>query len=312
MAMLVVALHTFPDTNPSLINLNGKSLGIIALDAVCRCAVPFFFITSGYYFRVERGVWTNVRRVVVRLTPIYLFWSICYLPPASFFDRVPDHWRLLELFQGGGYAYHLWFLPALAFGIVTLTVTLAVGGLRFAVLTAAALALIGPLLFDYHPVFGVDQYSSHLADFGRQLAAPAYVIIGYLLKRAPAVSTRTCIALCLATLIGILVERYCLAVIIGNAAVKSGDGLIMTFCFGAAVFLLARSLDDAVWVRRFAWLGAISLAVYICHIFFMWIYQYYLPVMPGRRLVCFVLTAGSATLAAIGLVRIPLLRRLTT
>jgi peptidoglycan/LPS O-acetylase OafA/YrhL len=65
-------------------------------------------------------------------------------------------------------------------------------------------------------------------------------------------------------------------------------------------------------VRPFASLGRISLAVFLCHLFLLWIVLAVIPPIPGRTLVCFVLIATGAIATALVLVRIPRLRRFTT
>ncbi|RYD23564.1 MAG: hypothetical protein EOP89_11935, partial [Lysobacteraceae bacterium] len=263
--------------------------------------------------RAERGAVENSRHAVGRLLPIYAFWSICYLVAAyCAFGGELGPWRWMRMLEGGGPAFHLWFLPALLFALITLSLSLKLGGRRLAVLVAATFALGGPILSDYHALLGIASYSSHLNDIRRQLAAPAFVVIGYLLKTMPPIATRTSLTLCAIAFAGLLAERYILIVSGGNAALVNSDGLLGTFCFGTGVFLLARSLNDADWIRPFAWLGRISLAVYLCHLFYLWIVLAVIPPIPMRTLVCFVLIAASTTATALVLVRIPQLRRFTT
>jgi surface polysaccharide O-acyltransferase-like enzyme len=313
MAMLVILLHILPDATWSSSDPWGSPRWVVIADALCRCAVPFFFLISGYYFRAERGAVENSRRAIVRLLPIYVFWSVCYLVAAYVASggRLGP-WRWLRLLEGGGPAFHLWFLPALLFALITLSVSLALGGRRLAILVAATFALGGPILSDYHALLGIDSYPSHLNDIRRQLAAPAFVVIGYLLKTMPPIAIRTSLTLCAIAFAGLLAERTILILSVGNPALVNSDGLLGTFCFGTAVFLLARSLNDAHWVRPFARLGRISLAVFLCHLFLLWIVLAVIPPIPGRTLVCFVLIATGAIATALVLVRIPRLRRFTT
>lgn len=313
MAMLVILLHILPSTWPTPGNPWGSPRWAVVADAVCRAAVPFFFIASGYYFRVDRGVAANIRRAVTRLAPIYLFWMAIYLGVAVVFapTHLPGRWQWLTVFDGEP-GFHLWFIPALIFALLTLTVTLALGGRGLAVAVALLFALAGPILGAYYPLLGIDRYPPLLLDLRRQLAAPAYVAIGYLLRTAPPVGVRTSVVLCVLALIAGTAERYLLFVVVGNHAVIDTDGLVLCFCFGAAVFLLARSLNGMALASRLAPLGRLSLAVYLCHIVFLWAWQAVLPAIPGRVPVLWMLIAGSATGTAAILVRIRWLRRFTT
>lgn len=187
-----------------------------------------------------------------------------------------------------------------------------IGGRYLAVTAAAVLAIVGPLLFDYHALLGIAQYPTPLADLRRQLAAPLFVVIGYLLQGTSPLSPKSSMLLCVLFFAALIAEQAVLRDILGNVAIANGDGLIATFLFGTAVFQLARSLNDTPAVTRFANLGAISLAIYICHMLFIWIVPGMIPAMPGRLIVLFAAIAAASTATAMVLIRIPGVRRVVT
>ncbi|RYE94595.1 MAG: hypothetical protein EOO77_43990 [Oxalobacteraceae bacterium] len=76
MALLVIGLHILPPVAVGPDRPLGLPGWAVAVDVLSRCAVPFFFITSGYYFRPDRGVWSNLQRTVVRIAPIYIVWYV--------------------------------------------------------------------------------------------------------------------------------------------------------------------------------------------------------------------------------------------
>ncbi|MBR4887943.1 MAG: acyltransferase, partial [Clostridia bacterium] len=111
-AILVVAIHTSPFAD---IN-NG--LGYVFVEIIPRIAVPFFFITSGYYYirGIEQGV-SKFKIYVFRLLSSYALWSLIYY--------VVDFikWGHMNLkgfaancvysFFVTGSHYHFWFFPAM-------------------------------------------------------------------------------------------------------------------------------------------------------------------------------------------------------
>lgn len=87
MAILVVSLHTEPLTNipsPTLFTL---------WDCIARCAVPFFFISSGFLTGCKLTGDTDsditvIFRQLKKILKMYLLWSLIYMPLAIY-----DFWR---------------------------------------------------------------------------------------------------------------------------------------------------------------------------------------------------------------------------
>jgi surface polysaccharide O-acyltransferase-like enzyme len=284
----------------------GMPAWAVPIDAVLRSAVPFFFIVSGYFFRYDRGFARTVRYVGLRILPIYGLWMLVYFA-LGFLRPNPVPFRLLMLAEGG-YGYHLWFLPALAFGLVTVSASVAIGGRRLAAAVVVLLALLGPILFDYHALVGIPEYSHHLSDLKRQLAAPAFVFIGYALRGTQPARLDASIALCVVSLATLLCERYFLAFVAVNPAVWNAESIVSTFLLGTSVFMLARSLNGCPVVARLQSWGFLTLPVYLCHLAYVWLFQRITPAVPARTLVIFVLVAICSVATAVILVRIPLIR----
>ncbi|GCF95568.1 membrane protein [Enterococcus florum] len=90
-----------------------------------RMAVPLFLISSGYFFRQKQKENMGYARAYFsKQCRTYLFWSAIYLPygvwflqglslPAAFYPfAVPVGLGYL------GFCYHLWYFPALFFGLI--------------------------------------------------------------------------------------------------------------------------------------------------------------------------------------------------
>lgn len=119
-SILVIVVHTFPfyETFPTI--------GFISSNIVGRILIPFFFISSGYFF--EKGMSGKgedyFKRYMKRLIQLYLIWSIICIPAGvHFISRHLEIFGLqwiLALLAGIFYAgtyYHLWYMAALIFAL---------------------------------------------------------------------------------------------------------------------------------------------------------------------------------------------------
>ena len=305
--MLVIVLHLLPN-NPLL--LWGMNAWQLTVDTVCRCAVPFFFITSGYYYRENKGFMSRLKAIFVQLSPIYLFWSILYFI-ITYFITNQVYVRPLIILEGAG-GFHLWFLPGLMFGLAIFTIGLRIGGWRMAAFISLILAIAGPVLLNYHTIFGLFQYPHLLTEIWRQLAAPAFITIGFLIRKLPRITSRAAATLCFLSFWVMIIERYYLTFYLSSGHAPSGDSLVSIFLFGPSVFLLSLSLNNSTIVSRFSFLGSLSLSIYLCHLIYIWLATRFTPQMPYRTLVMFFVVAVCSTFTAAALVRIPYLRDVCT
>lgn len=86
MAICVIALHTHPLYNYK------NSVVYNLYDVFTKCAVPFFFMTSGYLlalklhwpYNSEQDIKT-IKIYLYKLTKWYIVWNIIYLPPAIYY-----------------------------------------------------------------------------------------------------------------------------------------------------------------------------------------------------------------------------------
>lgn len=309
MALLVICLHILPPAAVSPSTPFGLPSWAVVVDILCRCAVPFFFITSGYYFRPERGVWFNIKSKVIRIAPIYLVWYLIFIGVALLVPgKMPEHWRIINLVDGGP-GFHLWFLPALIFGLITLTLTLALGGRTLAIAITVLFAVAGPFLAEYHSLVGIVRYPHHLDDFKRQLAAPAFVTFGYLLRGSRPTNLPLALSLSAVAICAMFIERYTLAVFIGSTTANPAESLFSVFAYGASLFNLSRSLNKYPVASFIGSLGKLSLAVYLLHLLLVWIFQRTLYPSLSQFLTLGTIVAVSSTILALLAVRMPLIRR---
>lgn len=118
-SILVMIIHTTP-----LVAINSE-LNYAIVDGLCRLAVPFFFISSGFFLQKKvRKNPSYFNCYLKQLLKTYLWWSLIYLPIglkwiSTTFD-LPVYLYpvalIVALIYVGTY-YHLWYIPALIVAI---------------------------------------------------------------------------------------------------------------------------------------------------------------------------------------------------
>lgn len=117
-AVFIIFIHTEP-----LSSVNGQ-LNSLLVNCVCRIAVPFFFISSGFFLFSKCGVknpdMTAVKGYVKRILFLYLIWSAVYFPFTALKILYPENGEtafsvfagwLKNMIFSAGYGF-LWYLPA--------------------------------------------------------------------------------------------------------------------------------------------------------------------------------------------------------
>lgn len=268
MAMLVVVLHSVWEANA--VSPGSTPWWAEGLNILSRAAVPFFFVASGYYLRVDAHLAKLVTQPIKRLLPIFIVWNIVYhlVLRLGLVDPLTDNGRFGLL--TGGDAYHLWFIPALAGALGLVGVSLRWFGALWTALAAAGLAMIGPILHDYFPLFGMSRYPWPLDRIDRHMAAPLLVFLGTQLRGRLPVSQATAALMVVSAYILLGAETYLIAHVSGISTIKI-DFTLTTFLLGPAVFVLARSLSHGHIHKHLAHLGKLSLAIYLVHLYALWV-----------------------------------------
>ncbi len=107
LALIVVGSHT------AVFGFNiwlDRCYGIVS-----RVSVPFFFITSAYFYWLkEKGAWRFLKRILL----LYVIWCVIYLP--FDWDRVRGMslWENLVFYIWRGNTHALWYLNASAIGFL--------------------------------------------------------------------------------------------------------------------------------------------------------------------------------------------------
>ncbi len=202
-ALLVVCIHTYPFFEVS------ETLNTYWIQTICRMAVPFFFVTSGYFFfrkwseHHEENI-QNLKKYIVRLLKIYLIWTVIYLP-YTIWDYAHSNFRLYHIIAylrdvilNGSY-YHLWFLPALMLSTAIVFFLYNRYGMKKVLRISLILYIIGYLVNIYAPVWESMRYSAFFLGFFNKIFTtarngiffgPIYVSMGLLMTRTKRLSNR--------------------------------------------------------------------------------------------------------------------------
>jgi serine/alanine racemase len=269
-AFLIVAIHTSP-----LESVNGTA-DFVLTRVFARVAVPFFFLVTGYFLapRMEAGDTAYRDRFLKKIAGIYGAAMLIYLPLnvyAGYFGEGFTAGNLLLDILIDGTFYHLWYLPAVIFGVWFVWKLVEKLGMRRAFHLSAALYVIGlfgdsyyglaagiPVLRNvYDGIFAVSEYTRNGLFF-----APVFLLMGAGCLREEKVSlTKGAVGfgVCLALMTAEgLILRY-----LGLQRHDSMYIFLLPCMF--ALFQLLRSADGGGSKP----LRSVSLLIYILHPWFI-------------------------------------------
>lgn len=148
-AVLVICIHTSP--------INGE-IGYFLNNILARIAVPFFFLTSGYflYSKVEKD-YKYIYKYIKKIFYLYSSWYIIYLIFRLLMGimnglSIKSIIVLLREFLFSGY-YHLWYLPSLILSIFIVSIFIKKRQYYFLYITSILLFSFGILGDSYYGVF---------------------------------------------------------------------------------------------------------------------------------------------------------------
>lgn len=120
-AIFVVAIHTSPFKNIS------TEINFFFVDIVCRFAVPFFAVCTGFYISSigeKNGISLTIKRSLYRMSKLYIFWSLVYLIflTNNWIRSGSDiTWLCYKGWLKGTIVsfsfYHLWYLISMCYGL---------------------------------------------------------------------------------------------------------------------------------------------------------------------------------------------------
>jgi peptidoglycan/LPS O-acetylase OafA/YrhL len=274
---------------------------------LCGCipSVPFFFICAGYFLRLPSSFqFPALGRPLTRLITLYVFWVCIYIVLLKLTPVRPTYYQPGGWLTGGP-AYHLWFIPALAFAMVYVTSGLLFLGPTITGFACIVPAVIASMTGSYHNLLHIPFHIQHTG----QLVGPLYVYIGILLAKYPVSIKWRWLVPGLLLSYGLMVVEEIVVTRIG-AEVPRVE-ILSTFIVGILLFLAARSIGYNRVLEKISKLGQFALGIYAVHLFLLWIF---LPIF-GNNSPLLIIEVSSlvfvlATIVAIQLSYIPGLKRL--
>ncbi|MCI8513669.1 MAG: serine racemase VanT catalytic subunit [Lachnospiraceae bacterium] len=141
-AFLVVAIHTSPLLSVS------ETADFVLTRVFARVAVPFFFVLTGYFMapHLEASDRDYRNRFLKKIAAVYGLSMLLYLPlnlySGYFGEGFSGGKVVLDILFGGTF-YHLWYLPAVLFGVWFVWLLVEKAGFKRAFFCSAILYLIG-------------------------------------------------------------------------------------------------------------------------------------------------------------------------
>lgn len=301
-ALLVVCIHTFPFYEVSV------ELNTYWIQTVCRLAVPFFFVSSAFFFfrkwdrQDDQANHEALAHYEKRLLKIYGIWTLIYLP-YTIWDYAHANFHIYHIVSyirdvllNGSY-YHLWFLPALMLSTWIVARLYQKKGMKRVLIVSALLYGVGYLINVYQPVWEAIPYVSFLFSFFTKILVtarngiffgPMFVAMGLLLAKTKRMKHSM-------AMLGWLVSFVALALEV-TIYLRLGilrDLTSMYLMLVPAAFFMVNALlsSEMEYKERYMTLRHESLLIYTSHILFA---KIFLVLWPDAHLVVYFLTLACA------------------
>lgn len=174
-AFLVVAIHTHPfkDVN----NLLYYSFSEILV----RIAVPFFFVSSGYFYIKNK---CNFKKYIKRLIITYISWSTIYLI-LQIYNSISTNGNIIttlksfiiEFFIYGSY-YHMWYIVALIICIVITSIFYKTNKMNLLYIISIILYIVGVIGGAYYKLGSQIPLLSKLYELSLYTQIRRYLLMG--------------------------------------------------------------------------------------------------------------------------------------
>lgn len=184
-ALLIVAIHTSP-----LISLH-ETADFILTRVIARVAVPFFFMTTGFFLYLNsRNLKERLRSFCKKTGILYGAAILLYLPLniySNYFDKEDLLYHIIKDILFDGTMYHLWYLPAVILGVILVTFLIRRLSLRGTFWISAILYLFGVFGDSYYGITSKSVAARELyeiifliSDYTRNgiSFAPIFIVLG--------------------------------------------------------------------------------------------------------------------------------------
>ena len=224
-AICVVAIHTYPYAVYTSMPYSAMRF----LDTILLCAVPFFFITTGFFMGKKLTcVFADVSNKYIlkyyleKYLKLYLIWTVVYFPITLYYyvaisnqsigQKIIYFFRGLILIGEHWYSWMLWYLLSIIYALFLFSLIRWLKGNYGAVYIVYSLIFILSVIFSYFIRFrGTGLVLRGLRFiFGgnaRILTSPFYLSIGMIIGRAKKTTVKTSIEVGISlTIIGFAIK----------------------------------------------------------------------------------------------------------
>ncbi|MFA6600992.1 MAG: acyltransferase [Candidatus Omnitrophota bacterium] len=284
----VICLHTNP-----FMHIGVYKWAFALINHACRFAVPYFFITSGFFFgkKIQSGIsaWGLFYGYSKRLFILFFAWTLLYaVLPTTFplkaltqghFQNEVIPWLLKQpcetwawisthkiKFLAQGTSSPLWFLEALGIGLLILTCFIFLKKEKF-LLSFSFLLFVAGLMAGPYAVTPLGfHFPLHFNTRHGPFFSTLFVAIGWklsFLKERP--STTLSISLGMIGLCLQVSEALILWKFFGGC--YWNDYFLGTVLFGAGVFLFTLSKPDFGELTIFPKWASLTLGIYVVHMY---------------------------------------------
>jgi len=266
-SFFVVLLHYFP--------LEGTVKYIV--DETARFAVPFFFVSSGYFLAIkwkEKQNFNVFAKVIKKLVMLYAFWQFIYFLNPIKQDVIQMGvmeaytYKFNTIFEGsmedivfGGFGFHLWFLTSLLFSVLIVFIVNP-KNMNYLLVLAVTLYIIGVLAKAYAgtPIGLIFNFNSRNFIFFSLLPVSLGVLLGIKKRK---LYMRQALWITFIGFVGHYSESFILRTYYQTDIMDYG---FSTFLMGFGVFSIALNQPEFLNNKQLVNAGQYSLGIYCIHV----------------------------------------------
>ena len=281
-AILVIAIHTRPFHDISL------DVDFFFVDIICRMAVPFFAICTGFYFTrafdKSSSRFFLFKKTIFKIIRMYLLWSLFYLLVLLIdwhnngilsVDNIIGWCK--SLIVSSSY-YHLWYLSSLIYAIPLFVIIINKVSKNYCLGIAVVLWVLEAI--DYGYSFLISDFLSSLSVLssfdamhtGILRMLPLLLVRAYVSRiNINSLSLNRTAVIFLLSFLLLVVEAFSLRHFGGNHF----SFIFMTLALSVAVFILVY-LIGLRSVKDFQLLAKMSMTIYCLHPAIIWLLDDYI------------------------------------